>query len=154
MENDHLPASSTVQDDQEAHGTTGPSFGAQSAIDRPVADSVRLTEDGRGPSNASHASLPHNSGNFSNPPEASQVTYSEALRSFCKALEMELERLQKEKNQKLKLHEDKKLQTNMVCEKEIDEIRKKYDLVLQNAEMAFLEENEVLDSRYRRVGVN
>ncbi|KAG8376566.1 hypothetical protein BUALT_Bualt09G0076700 [Buddleja alternifolia] len=154
MENDHLPASTTVQDGQEAHGTTGPSFEAQASIDRPVEDSVRLTEDGRGPSNASHASLPNNPGNFSNPPEASQVTYSEVLQSVCKALEMELERLQKEKNQKLKLHEDMKVQTKMACEKEIDEIRKKYDTVLQNVEMAFLEENKVLDSRYGIVCVN
>lgn len=36
----------------------------------------------------------------------------------------------------------------MACKKEIDQIRKKYDMLLQNAEMACVEEIEVLETRY------
>ncbi|GER45484.1 calcium-binding and coiled-coil domain-containing protein 1 [Striga asiatica] len=71
--------------------------------------------------------------------------------SVCKALEMELEVLQKEKNDLLKLHEEKKLQSKMACEKEIEEIRKKYDVLLQNAEVALLEEKGVLEAKCKKV---
>lgn len=43
------------------------------------------------------------------PPETYHVTQSEALQSASKSLQIELERLQKQKNEKLKLHEE------MVC---------------------------------------
>ncbi|GER45491.1 chromodomain-helicase-DNA-binding protein [Striga asiatica] len=71
--------------------------------------------------------------------------------SVCKALQMELEVLQKEKIDLLKLHEEKKLQSKMACEKEIEEIRKKYDALLQNAEAALLEEKGVLEAKYKKV---
>lgn len=42
----------------------------------------------------------------------------------------------------------------MACEKEIDQIHKKYEMVLQNAEMAFVKEKEVLETRYNKVFIN
>ncbi|KAH6802652.1 hypothetical protein C2S51_034098 [Perilla frutescens var. frutescens] len=87
-------------------------------------------------------------------PETCQVTHTEVLQSACKALEMELERLQKQKIEMTKQHEDLKLQTRMACEKEIDEIHKKYEIMLQNADMTFLEEEKVLETRHNKVLVN
>lgn len=42
----------------------------------------------------------------------------------------------------------------MACQREIDEIHKKYETILQNADAAFLEEKEVLDTRYNKIFVN
>ncbi|CAA0836514.1 Unknown protein [Striga hermonthica] len=81
------------------------------------------------------------------PPAASPM----APQSVCEALEMELEVLQKEKNDLLKLHEEKKLQSKMACEKEIEDIRKKYDVLLQNAEAALLEEKGVLEAKCKKI---
>ncbi|KAL8516660.1 hypothetical protein ACS0TY_015062 [Phlomoides rotata] len=84
------------------------------------------------------------------PLEASQLTQSQVLKSV-KNFQTELERLQKQKTELLQQHEDKKLQAKMAREKEIDEINKKYDTMLQNAEMAFVEERKVLDATYNKV---
>lgn len=47
-----------------------------------------------------------------------------------------------------------KLQTRMECEREIDQIQKKYEAMLQNAEAAFLKEKEALETRYNKVRMN
>ncbi|KAL6521052.1 hypothetical protein OROGR_017621 [Orobanche gracilis] len=44
-----------------------------------------------------------------------------------------------------------KIQTKMACEDEIDQIRRKYDLLLQNAEMALVEEIQVLEAKYNKI---
>ncbi|KAL0409926.1 UNVERIFIED_CONTAM: Helicase protein MOM1 [Sesamum latifolium] len=169
-EDEHVPASPTRQENQ-TRGTTGPNCQAQAAENPLIEDSVRplessmgyvplqttcipsFDEDGRGSTATSHANVPLNSGN-SQPPEASQLTPSEALQFVCQALQTELEGLQKEKTEILKKHEDMKLQTKMACEKEIDHIRKKYDTLLQNAEMALVIEKEVLETRYNKIHIN
>ncbi|XP_057779752.1 helicase protein MOM1-like [Salvia miltiorrhiza] len=87
-------------------------------------------------------------------PETSQVTHVEVLQSVCKALQTELERLQKQKTESSKQHEDMKLQSRMACEREVDEIHKKYETMLQTADAAFLEEKAALDARYNKVFVN
>ncbi|GFP83175.1 helicase protein mom1 [Phtheirospermum japonicum] len=76
------------------------------------------------------------------------------VQSVCKALEIELEGLQKQKTELLKLHEEKKLRIKMECENEIDRIRKKYDTVLENAETGFMEEKGVIEVKYNKVYVN
>lgn len=47
-----------------------------------------------------------------------------------------------------------KQQTRMAYEKEVDEIHKKYEAIIQNAHTAFLKEQELLDARYNKVRVN
>lgn len=42
----------------------------------------------------------------------------------------------------------------MAYEKEVDEIHKKYEAMLQNAHTAFLKEQQVLDTRYNKLHVN
>ncbi|KAL3642589.1 hypothetical protein CASFOL_013404 [Castilleja foliolosa] len=76
------------------------------------------------------------------------------VQSVCKALEIELEGLQKQKNELLKLHEEKKLQIKTECEDEIDWIRKKYDRILENAETSLMEEKGVIEEKYNKVYVN
>ncbi|KAL1545831.1 DNA helicase [Salvia divinorum] len=83
-----------------------------------------------------------------------QGTHIEELQSVCKALQTKLERLEKYKTESAKQHEDMKLQSKMAYEREVDEIRKKYEAMLQTAEAAFLEEKEAIDSRYKKIFVN
>ncbi|KAL0309710.1 UNVERIFIED_CONTAM: Helicase protein MOM1 [Sesamum radiatum] len=173
-EDENVPASPTRQQ-IETHAITGPHCEAHASENPLIEDSVRplessmqnsmgdvplqttciasFDEDGRGSTATSYANVPLNSGN-SQHPEASQLTHSEALQFVCKALQTELEGLQKEKTEILKKHEDMKLQTNMACEQEIDQIRKKYDVLLQNAEMALVIEKEVLETRYNKIYIN
>ncbi|KAI3474639.1 hypothetical protein Pfo_029821 [Paulownia fortunei] len=156
-EYDHVPSSATIQNDH-TNGTTAPSFQTQAATRPLIEDSIRplessvqhsmgevplqtasiashMTEDRREPSAISQASVSLTSLNCQ-PTEASQVTHSEALQSVCKALLIELEGLQKQKTELLKLHEEM------------------YDMLLQNAEMAFVEEKKVLETRYNKVYIN
>ncbi|KAL0338452.1 UNVERIFIED_CONTAM: Helicase protein MOM1 [Sesamum angustifolium] len=173
-EDENMPASPTRQQ-IETHAITGPHCEVHASENPLIEDSVRplessmqnsmgdvplqttciasFDEDGRGSTATSYANVPLNSGN-SQHPEASQLTHSEALQFVCKALQTELEGLQKEKTEILKKHEDMKLQTNMACEQEIDQIRKKYDVLLQNAEMALVIEKEVLETRYNKIYIN
>ncbi|KAI3473983.1 hypothetical protein Pfo_028771 [Paulownia fortunei] len=150
-EYDHVPSSATIQNDH-TNGTTAPSFQTQAATRPLIEDSIRplessvqhsmgevplqtasiashMTEDRREPSAISQASVSLTSLNCQ-PTEASQVTHSEALQSVCKALLIELEGLQKQKTELLKLHEE------------------------MNAEMAFVEEKKVLETRYNKVYIN
>ncbi|KAL6492697.1 hypothetical protein OROGR_033163 [Orobanche gracilis] len=161
VKHDHLPSSRTTQKNY-SHGTNTSSFQTQAAKHSLFEVSIRQTEcfvpqqtmriaspareDRRAPSaiNGEHVSLTYQN---SEPPETSHVT----LQSVCKSLKVELERLQKQKTELLKLHEEKKLQTKMACEDEIDQIRRKYDLLLQNAEMALVEETQVLEAKYNKI---
>lgn len=47
-----------------------------------------------------------------------------------------------------------KLQTGMECVREIDQIKKKYEVMLQNADVAFLKDKEALETRYNKVRMN
>ncbi|KAL6574853.1 hypothetical protein OROMI_012138 [Orobanche minor] len=164
VKHDHLPSSRTTQKNH-SHGTNTSSFQTQAAKDSLFEVSIRQTEclvpqqtmciaspareDRRAPSaiNGAHVSLTHHN---SEPPETSHVT----LQSVCKSLKVELEGVQKQKTELLKLHEEKKLQTKMACKDEIDQIRRKYDLLLQNAEMALVEETQVLEAKYNKIYIN
>ncbi|KAL6507916.1 hypothetical protein OROGR_024111 [Orobanche gracilis] len=162
VKHDYLPSSITTQKNH-SHGTNTSSFQTQAAKHSPFEVSIRQTEcsvpqqtvaspareDRRAPSaiNGAHVSLTYEN---SEPPETSHVT----LQSVCKSLRVELERLQKQKTELLKLHEEKKLQTKMACKDEIDQIRRKYDVLLQNAEMALVEETQVLEAKYSKIYIN
>ncbi|GJV91214.1 protein chromatin remodeling 4 [Tanacetum coccineum] len=57
----------------------------------------------------------------------------------------EIERIQKEREQITKLHEEKKLMLIANCEKEITEIRKKYDARICESEMSLRDQLKILD---------
>ncbi|KAL3825902.1 hypothetical protein ACJIZ3_021931 [Penstemon smallii] len=120
----------------------------------PLEDSVRpyvpVTENRREPS----ASTVLPTSGVGHLPQASQVTSSDQLKSVCSSLQTELERLEKEKSHSSKLHEEMKLQMKMACIQEIDQIRKKYDLLLQNSERAYAEEMKVFEARHKNVVSN
>ncbi|XP_047983578.1 helicase protein MOM1-like isoform X2 [Salvia hispanica] len=81
-------------------------------------------------------------------------THIEVLQSVCNALQTELEKLEKCKTESSKQHKDMKRQSRLAYEREVDEIRKKYEAKLQTAEVAFLEEKKAIDSRYDKIFVN
>ncbi|GKA15213.1 protein chromatin remodeling 4 [Tanacetum coccineum] len=57
----------------------------------------------------------------------------------------EIERIQKEREQVMKLHEEKKLMLIANCEKEITEIQKKYDARIRESEMSLRYQLKILD---------
>ncbi|XVF20260.1 hypothetical protein REPUB_Repub11eG0182400 [Reevesia pubescens] len=73
-------------------------------------------------------------------------------------LQNEMERICQEKDQIIKVHEDTKLQLKSECEKEIEEvvaqIRKKYEVKLQEKEAEFLLQKKELDVNYNKVFLN
>ncbi|XP_022728687.1 uncharacterized protein LOC111284231, partial [Durio zibethinus] len=73
-------------------------------------------------------------------------------------LQNEMERICKEKDQTIKVHEDTKLQLKAECEKEIEEvvaqIRRKYEVKLQEKEAEFLLLKKDLDVNYNKVLLN
>uniref|UniRef100_A0A5B7AM86 Putative helicase protein MOM1 isoform X1 n=1 Tax=Davidia involucrata TaxID=16924 RepID=A0A5B7AM86_DAVIN len=77
---------------------------------------------------------------------------------YADPLQNELERLRKETEQAVKVHEDMKLRLRSECDKEIEEIttqiRRKYDAKLQDAEAAFLLKNMELDANHNKVLMN
>ncbi|XVF68548.1 hypothetical protein PTKIN_Ptkin11bG0011700 [Pterospermum kingtungense] len=73
-------------------------------------------------------------------------------------LQNEMERIRRETDQTVKVHEDTKLQLKSECEKEIEEvvaqIRRKYELKLQEKEVEFLLQKKQLDENYNKVLLN
>ncbi|GMI84743.1 hypothetical protein HRI_002143600 [Hibiscus trionum] len=69
-------------------------------------------------------------------------------------LRIELGRIQKFKEQTLKLYEDKILQLKSDRDKEIEEIYKKYDILLQDAQMEFKQKEQDFESYCRKVNSN
>ncbi|CAI9782639.1 unnamed protein product [Fraxinus pennsylvanica] len=84
----------------------------------------------------------------------SQRTDSEAYQFVCSSLLLELERLQKDKEENMKLHEAMKLQLKFSFKEEIDQLHKKYDQLLQSAEKKFHENTETIERRYNEVHIN
>ncbi|KAK8994621.1 hypothetical protein V6N11_045697 [Hibiscus sabdariffa] len=77
------------------------------------------------------------------------------LPSACSnPLRIELGRIQKLKEQTLKLHEDKILQLKSERDKEIEEIYKKYEMILQDSQMAFKQKEQDFESYCREVNSN
>ncbi|XP_041027437.1 uncharacterized protein LOC121267581 isoform X1 [Juglans microcarpa x Juglans regia] len=69
-------------------------------------------------------------------------------------LQIEMERIQKDKEQALKRHQDMILQLRYKCDKEIEEIRKKYDLLLQDAETSLMQKQRDLETFHYKVNLN
>ncbi|KAK9022272.1 hypothetical protein V6N11_002552 [Hibiscus sabdariffa] len=73
-------------------------------------------------------------------------------------LQIEIERIMKEKEQSTKIHEDTKLQLKLDCDKEIEEavaqIRRKYEVKLKEKEAEFLIQTKELDVTYNKVLLN
>ncbi|KAB2018565.1 hypothetical protein ES319_D08G237600v1 [Gossypium barbadense] len=73
-------------------------------------------------------------------------------------LKNEMERISQERDQTIKVHEDTKLQLKFECEKEIEEVvaqvRRKYEVKLQEKETEFLIRKEELDVNYNKVLLN
>ncbi|THG04638.1 hypothetical protein TEA_022054 [Camellia sinensis var. sinensis] len=79
----------------------------------------------------------------------------EVPRSDCSdSLLKEMERIQKDKEQAIKLHEDTKLWLKAACEKEIDAVRKRYDMLLRDSETALVQEKKDLETYYNKVYAN
>ncbi|XP_057508879.1 helicase protein MOM1-like isoform X2 [Actinidia eriantha] len=90
---------------------------------------------------------------------AHQMTYRMPPPPLCAdPLQNELERLHKEKEQAIIVHEDTKLHLKSDCNKEIEEIiaeiRMKYEVKCQEAEAAFLLKKTELDTYHNKVLMN
>ncbi|KAF7805613.1 helicase protein MOM1-like isoform X1 [Senna tora] len=73
---------------------------------------------------------------------------------YSDPLKNELERLRKEAEQNIKNHEEMKLQLKSDCEREIEEIRRKYDKKLQETETEFQLKKNDLDTSLNLVCMN
>ncbi|WCJ31754.1 Chromodomain-helicase-DNA-binding protein 1 [Euphorbia peplus] len=75
--------------------------------------------------------------------------------SFCHdPLQNELERIRKETEQIISIHENTKLQVKSDCEKEMEEIRRKYETKFQEMELDFLLRKKDLDAKNSKVLMN
>ncbi|EEF32941.1 mom(plant), putative [Ricinus communis] len=69
-------------------------------------------------------------------------------------LQVELERLRKEADQIVNAHENTKLQLKSDCEQEVAQIRKKYEVKLQELESEFLMKKKEMDMNEKKVLMN
>ncbi|GKB31092.1 protein chromatin remodeling 4 [Tanacetum coccineum] len=69
-------------------------------------------------------------------------------------LDIELERIQKEREQVTRLHKEKKLMLITECEKEIAEIRKKYDAIISESEMSLTDQLKIFEDYHELVNAN
>ncbi|XP_016470563.1 uncharacterized protein LOC107792831 isoform X4 [Nicotiana tabacum] len=80
---------------------------------------------------------------------------SELLQSPCPyPLQMEMERILKEREQTTKLHENLNLLLISEYEKELDAIKKKYDLLFEIADTELVQKHKDLDTLYNKVHMN
>ncbi|XP_060201535.1 uncharacterized protein LOC132630036 isoform X2 [Lycium barbarum] len=87
-------------------------------------------------------------------PDASPNTPNLSQSPYVQPLQTEMERIQKERGHINKLHEDRKLLLKSEFEKELDLLKKKYDLLHQIAEMDFARKQKELDTIYDKVHVH
>ncbi|GKV01245.1 hypothetical protein SLEP1_g13811 [Rubroshorea leprosula] len=128
-------------------------------LDLPLAGGVELQ-----PSNDDH--LSHASRHVSDtrtvstnlPVQTAPTVSSHMPFSSHDPLQNEMERIVKEAEQTIKIHEEMKLQLKSDCNKEIEEaiaqIRKKYEIKLQEAEACFLLKKKELDVNHNKVLMN
>ncbi|KAI3738310.1 hypothetical protein L2E82_28336 [Cichorium intybus] len=74
--------------------------------------------------------------------------------SITTPLETELENIKKEREEVTKLHQEKKSKLVSDCEKEMLEIRKKYDALIDESEMCLTKKMKVLEDYYDLVYAN
>ncbi|XP_065039440.1 uncharacterized protein LOC103972914 isoform X4 [Musa acuminata AAA Group] len=53
-----------------------------------------------------------------------------------------------------KMHDDKKSKLKLECDKELDQVRRKYDVLLQDEESQFRQNKEILETIYNKVFMN
>ncbi|KAK9755594.1 hypothetical protein RND81_01G037200 [Saponaria officinalis] len=87
-------------------------------------------------------------------PDFSSLRSNMAPSTAIDPLEIELKRMQKEEEDARKNHEEKITHIKSACEKEIEEIRKKYDLLRQEAEVEYRQKNRALGSVRTKVQSN
>ncbi|KAL5056098.1 hypothetical protein RYX36_036780 [Vicia faba] len=73
---------------------------------------------------------------------------------FYDPLSYELERIRKSTKQNLKKHEDMKLQLKCNFEKEIEELRRKYDIQMKEIEVEYQKTSKNYDTQYKTVYVH
>ncbi|PIA37321.1 hypothetical protein AQUCO_03000131v1 [Aquilegia coerulea] len=83
-------------------------------------------------------------------PVSSQVTQQ----MFLDPLQNELGRIRREEEQTFKMHEEEKMRLTSACEKELEEVRRKYNTMLQNAELEFVKRKKALETNYKIVNWN
>ncbi|KAF6167818.1 hypothetical protein GIB67_027596 [Kingdonia uniflora] len=69
-------------------------------------------------------------------------------------LENELQRLNKEDEISIKKHEHRKMELTSNCEKEIEEIRRKYNTQIHDAETVFVENRKIRESIFNKILMN
>ncbi|KAF9598150.1 hypothetical protein IFM89_025590 [Coptis chinensis] len=88
------------------------------------------------------------------PPHIAPVA-SRTPQQFCHdPLQNELGRIRREEEQANKMHEDEKQRLTFEREKEIEVIRQKYSVMLQDAEVEFKERKNALETNYNIVHMN
>ncbi|WOL12945.1 hypothetical protein Cni_G21714 [Canna indica] len=69
-------------------------------------------------------------------------------------LKNELTSIRMHEDRITKMHDDRKLQLKLNCDLEIEMIKKKYDILLKDAESEFLQNKEILETIYNKVFMN
>ncbi|XP_065632372.1 uncharacterized protein LOC112025285 isoform X3 [Quercus suber] len=76
-------------------------------------------------------------------------------RAVClNPLQIEMERIQRDKEQAFKIHNHRILQLKSECDREIEEIHKKYDLLRQDAETTFMQVQRDLETFHGKIYLN
>ncbi|GKV08328.1 hypothetical protein SLEP1_g19974 [Rubroshorea leprosula] len=88
------------------------------------------------------------------PIPAAPAVSSQTPLPYHDPLQNEMERINREAEQTVKIHEETKLQLKSDCDKEIEEIRRKYEIKLQKAETEFLLKKTELDANHNKVLMN
>nr|BAG70994.1 zonadhesin-related protein [Musa balbisiana] len=69
-------------------------------------------------------------------------------------LKNELTSIRMHQDKITKMHDDRKLHLKYECDQELEKVRRKYDMLLQDAESEFLRSKEVLETIYNKVSMN
>ncbi|XP_042510686.1 helicase protein MOM1-like isoform X2 [Macadamia integrifolia] len=87
-------------------------------------------------------------------PEPTTVATQMCQPRYPDPLQREMERLQEEKEETIKFHGDLKLRLESECDKEIEDIHRKYAALLQQSETALVQKRKALDANYNKVFIN
>eukprot|EP00262_Sarcandra_glabra_P020936 TRINITY_DN8537_c0_g1_i1.p1 TRINITY_DN8537_c0_g1~~TRINITY_DN8537_c0_g1_i1.p1 ORF type:complete len:459 (-),score=67.77 TRINITY_DN8537_c0_g1_i1:47-1291(-) len=69
-------------------------------------------------------------------------------------LQNELARIRVAEEHAIKLNEDEKLRLKSECEKELEEVRQKYDNLIQGADVALIQKRKTFEANYNKVFLN
>ncbi|PIA49130.1 hypothetical protein AQUCO_01300175v1 [Aquilegia coerulea] len=88
------------------------------------------------------------------PPHNAPVSFQISRQVCLDPLQNELGRIRKQEEQTIKMYENEKMRLNYECEKELEEVRRKYDTMIQNTEGEFTQRKKELETNYNIVKVN